>query len=389
MSFSFRMPEKIVYGPGAIDDARSAIAEAGGSHALIVADPVTERLGILTKVKAVLDQIGIAYQVYDGVDAEPTDKMVEAGAAIADSYECDMLVGVGGGSPIDCMKAIALRLASGMPIAAFIGERPTVSTLPMVAIPTTAGSGSEATMFASITDTESNEDAHVKMLLRGPALMPTLAVVDPSFTLGTPRDVMAGAGIDVLCHTLESITSSQTQPLTEGYAANAAGRVFEYLVRAVEDPDDEVAHDQMAVASLESGIAFSSASGTILYGMSRPLGARFGVPHGYAVAMLTVPCLEYQFETAYGALARLARRSGSSTQADDRAAARELLERVGALIDRLGVPSIRDYLHGDEKAYLDALPKMAEDAIVSGSPAYTLRLVAKADIVRVYRSLLG
>ena len=278
---SFLMPGKIVYGEGALAQAAPSMAQMG-EKALIVTDEMMVKLGNLARVTQTLEGEGIGFSVYDGINSEPVDKMVEEGVRRFKEDGCDFMVALGGGSPIDTMKAIAMCAASGERIAAFMGRPYCGPVCPMVAIPTTAGTGSEATQFTIITDTEND----VKMLISGAPLIPALAIVDPVFTVTAPASVTAATGVDALCHAIEAYTSRKAQPLSQVFALSAAKRIFTSLVACVEEPDNIEARTQMSLAATEAGIAFNNASVTLIHGMSRPIGALFHVPNGLSNAML-------------------------------------------------------------------------------------------------------
>ena len=188
MSYQFIMPKQVFYGENALSDASEHIS-AFGKKALIVTDPMMVKLGNAKRVTDILDKSGTQYAIFDGVTGEPTDKIVEAGLKAWNDENCDFLIAVGGGSPIDTMKAIGAVATSGGSINDFLGKVITVPTPPMVAIPTTSGTGSEATQFTIITNTEKD----IKMLLKGAVLMPDLAIDDPAFTMTAPPSVTAAS----------------------------------------------------------------------------------------------------------------------------------------------------------------------------------------------------
>ena len=299
---SFLMPGKIVYGEGALAQAAPSMAQMG-EKALIVTDEMMVKLGNLARVTQALEGEGIGFSVYDGINSEPVDKMVEEGVRRFKEDGCDFMVALGGGSPIDTMKAIAMCAASGERIAAFMGRPYCGPVCPMVAIPTTAGTGSEATQFTIITDTEND----VKMLISGAPLIPALAIVDPVFTVTAPASVTAATGVDALCHAIEAYTSRKAQPLSQVFALSAAKRIFTSLVACVEEPDIIEARTQMSLAATEAGIAFNNASVTLIHGMSRPIGALFHVPHGLSNAMLMKACFDFALDGAYDRFAEVAR----------------------------------------------------------------------------------
>ncbi len=334
------------------------------------------------------------YAVFAGVTGEPTDRMVEAGKAVWDQEKCDFLIAVGGGSPIDTMKAIGVVAVKGGSINDWYGKEITGTLPPMAAIPTTSGTGSEATQFTIITNTE----ADIKMLLKGRNLMPDMAVDDPRFTRTTPPAITAATGLDALCHAAEAYTSRKAQPMTDTLAVSAVKRIFKYLpvCYAVAEANDceaaisaEEAGMQMSLAALEAGIAFNNASVTVIHGMSRPIGALFHVPHGISNAMLLCACFAYVYREAADRFADLGRAMGAAGGEDtDLEAAEKFIRACRELCEFCRIPTPEEY-GIDREEFLEKIPKMTRDALASGSPANTRKLLSEEDISTIYRSLLN
>lgn len=382
MAREFIMPGRIFSGPGALEMARDLFPSLG-RKALLVTDPVMVRLGNAEKVKKILHENGISSLVFDGVTGEPNDRMVDAGLKAWKENGCDFLVAVGGGSCIDTMKAVGCLAEKGGGISQWMGKRVEAEMPPMVAIPTTAGTGSETTQFTIITDTEKD----IKMLLAGACLMPRIAVIDPQFTMTAPPKVTAHTGLDALCHCVEAYTSRKAQPLSDTFALSAVRRIFRNLPRCYTHGDDEKARSEMALAATEAGVAFNNASVTLIHGMSRPIGALFHVPHGLSNAMLMGTCLSFALPGAYGRFAELGRTVGVSERGEsDEAAARHFLDAVVALAAQLDTPSLGAY-GIDRKKFFASIDKMAHDAMESGSPQNTIRPVSEADVVSLYKAL--
>lgn len=382
MAREFIMPGRIISGIKALNMAEAALGRMG-KKAMIVTDPMMVKLGNCAKVEEALKNEGVAYTVYDGVTGEPTDQMVEAGVAKYRSEGCDFLVALGGGSPIDTMKAIGSLVLNDVGIASYMGKEIHVQMPPMAAIPTTAGTGSEATQFTIITDTVKD----VKMLLKGSVLMPDLAIIDPQFTMTAPPKITAATGLDALCHGIEAYTSRKSQRMSDTFALSAVRRIFRNLAKAYHNGEDEDARSEMSLAALEAGIAFNNASVTLIHGMSRPIGALFHVAHGLSNAMLMKVCLEYALEGAYDRFGALGRAIGVAGRQDsDETAARNFLQAVEALLQELEVPSLEQY-GIDRDTFFAQIEKMAHDAMESGSPQNTRRAVEKADVEELYRRL--
>ncbi len=306
MAREFIVPGRIISGENALDMAEN-IFPTMGKKAMIVTDSVMVQLGNCQKVENALKNKNIDYVVYAEINGEPTDKMIKKGLALYKESGCDFLIALGGGSPLDSMKAIGALVPGGENIADFMGKEIHVAMPPMAAIPTTAGTGSEATQFTIITDTEKD----VKMLLKGGCLIPDLAVIDPQFTMTAPPKITAATGLDALCHSVEAYTSRKNQTLSDTFAVSAVKRIFKYLPTAYKEGSNVEARVQMSVAALEAGIAFNNSSVTIIHGMSRPIGALYHVPHGLSNAMLMKVCLEFALPGTYERFADLGRAIGA------------------------------------------------------------------------------
>lgn len=382
MAREFIVPGEIISGSGALDMAESAL-KLLGKKALIVTDKVMIDLGNCAKVEKALTNQGIEYSIYSEISGEPTDTMIEKGLKLYKDENCDFLVALGGGSPIDSMKAIGSLVVNGGNISDYMGKVIDVEMPPLVAIPTTAGTGSEATQFTIITDTKKD----IKMLLKGKVLMPKLAIIDPQFTMTAPPKITAATGLDALCHAVEAYTSRKAQTLSDSFAMSAVKRIFKSLPVAFKDGKNEEARIQMSVAALEAGIAFNNASVTIIHGMSRPIGALFHVAHGLSNAMLMKECLGFALEGAYDRFADLGRAIGVADATDeDKAAAEKFLSAIEGIVKELETPTLAEF-GIDKEEFFKVIDKMAYDAMDSGSPQNTMREVSEEQVKQIYRNL--
>ena len=382
MAREFIVPGQIITGSGALNMAEETL-KGLGKKALIVTDKVMIQLGNCAKVEAALKNQGLDYAIYSEIVGEPTDVMIENGLKVYKEEGCDFLVALGGGSPIDSMKAIGSLVVICGNISDYIGKIIDVEMPPLVAIPTTAGTGSEATQFTIITDTKKD----IKMLLKGKVLMPSLAIIDPQFTMTAPPKITAATGLDALCHAVEAYTSRKAQTLSDTFAMSAVKRIFKYLPVAFKDGKNEEARVQMSVAALEAGIAFNNASVTIIHGMSRPIGALFHVAHGLSNAMLLKECLTFALEGAYDRFAELGRAVGVASDADsDKEASEKFLAAVEAIVKELETPTLAEF-GIDKEEFFKVIDKMAFDAMDSGSPQNTMREVTEEDVKQIYRNL--
>lgn len=382
MAREFLVPGHIITGAGALDAAEK-IFPTMGKKALVVTDPVMIKLGSCAKVEAALKQKHVPYAVYSDIVGEPNNIMIENGLRKYREEGCDFLIAIGGGSCLDSMKAIGALAVNGGDIADFFGKTIDVEMPPMAAIPTTAGTGSEATQFTIITDTRKD----VKMLLKGPKLIPSLAVIDPQFTMTAPPAVTANTGLDALCHCVEAYTSRKAQTLSDTFAVSAVKRIFANLPTAYHDGSNQEARIQMSVAALEAGIAFNNSSVTLIHGMSRPIGALFHVAHGLSNAMLMNVCLTFALPGAYDRFGVLGRAIGVADASDtDQAAAEKFLDALKKLVAEMEIPTPEAY-GIDRETFMNVIPKMAHDAMESGSPQNTIRDITVEQVSDLYRQL--
>lgn len=382
MAREFIVPGQIVTGEGALTLAESQL-KGLGTKALLVTDQVMIQLGNAAKVEEALKNQGIDYAIYADIAGEPTDTMIENGLKVYQEEGCDFLVALGGGSPIDSMKAIAALAANGGNISDYMGKVIDGNIPGMAAIPTTAGTGSEATQFTIITDTKNN----IKMLLKGKVLMPALAIIDPQFTMTAPPKITAATGLDALTHAIEAYTSRKAQSLSDSFALSAVKKIFKFLPIAFSEGSNVEAREQMAVAALEAGIAFNNASVTVVHGMSRPIGALFHVPHGISNAMLLKECLTFALDGAEAKFADLGRAINVAGETcSDTLASQKFLSAVENICRELEIPSLEGYGIEKEK-FFNVIDKMAKDAMDSGSPQNTQKDITEEDVKQIYRNL--
>lgn len=378
----FTAPALLFTGKDALLSAGERMRKAG-QKALIVTDPTMVKVGNVRQITDLLDSLHIAYAVFDGVTGEPTDRIVAAGKKAYTENRCDFLIAVGGGSPIDTMKAVGAMITNPGEITDYLGKTIPNPPPPAFAVPTTAGTGSEATRFTIITDTKRD----IKMLLQGDNLIPSAAIVDFRFSMTAPPRVTASTGLDALCHAVESYTSRKAQPLSDLFARDAVKKIFAALPAAFDNGSDEKARETMSLAALEAGIAFNNSSVTIIHGMSRPIGALFHVPHGLSNAMLLPKCLAFALPGAVGRFADLARDIGAcAAGASDAEAGQAFLRSTEELCRKLKIQTPAEF-GIDRKQFFGSIDKMTEDAIASGSPANTGRQPTADDIKRIYQSL--
>jgi 1,3-propanediol dehydrogenase len=378
----FVIPNHTVVGTNVLGEAAPLLKKMG-NKAFIVTGRHVAVSNMMKQLTALLDENGIDCVIFDGITGEPTDTMIEKGVEMLKSSGCDFIIGIGGGSPLDSAKAIAAMAVNEGSIADYNGKEITGEILPLAAIPTTAGTGSEATKFTVITDSEKG----IKMLLKGDVLVPKLAIVDSSFTVGAPKSVTSATGLDALTHAVEAYTSRKAFSMTDTLAVSAVKRIMKYLPIAYKEPDNSLAREQMSIAALEAGICINNSSVTIVHGMSRPIGALFHVPHGMSNAMLLKECLSFAVSGAYEKFANLGRETGVASDSDsDETAAEKFIDSLQNICDVCEIPTLEQY-GIDRDEYYSKISKMATDAVASGSPANTVKGVTVDDCIEIYKKL--
>ena len=378
----FVIPNHTVVGTNVLGEAAPLLKKMG-NKAFIVTGKHVAVSDMMKQLTALLDENGIGYVIFDGITGEPTDTMIENGVEMLKSSGCDFIIGIGGGSSLDSAKAIAAMAVNEGSIADYNGKEITGEILPLAAIPTTAGTGSEATKFTVITDSEKG----IKMLLKGDVLVPKLAIVDSSFTVGAPKSVTSATGLDALTHAVEAYTSRKAFSMTDTLAVSAVKRIMKYLPIAYKEPDNSLAREQMSIAALEAGICINNSSVTIVHGMSRPIGALFHVPHGMSNAMLLKECLNFAVSGAYEKFANLGRETGVASDSDsDKTAAEKFIDSLQNICDVCEIPTLEQY-GIDRDEYYSKISKMATDAVASGSPANTVKEVTVDDCIEIYKKL--
>lgn len=378
----FVIPNHTIVGTNVLGEAAPLLKKMG-NKAFIVTGRHIAVSDMMKQLTALLDENGIGCVIFDGITGEPNDTMIENGVEMLKSSGCDFIIGIGGGSPLDSAKAIAAMAVNEGSIADYNGKEITGEILPLAAIPTTAGTGSEATKFTVITDSEKG----IKMLLKGDVLVPKLAIVDSSFTVGAPKSVTSATGLDALTHAVEAYTSRKAFSMTDTLAVSAVKRIMKYLPIAYREPDNSLAREQMSIAALEAGICINNSSVTIVHGMSRPIGALFHVPHGMSNAMLLKECLSFAVSGAYEKFANLGRETGVASDSDsDETAAEKFIDSLQNICDVCEIPTLEQY-GIDRDEYYSKISKMATDAVASGSPANTVKEVTVDDCIEIYKKL--
>ncbi|KAI9027729.1 iron-containing alcohol dehydrogenase [Hyaloraphidium curvatum] len=384
MVASIIIPRIMEIGGGAVSRLPDVLSRIGVRKPLVVTDSFLRSSGTLDRVLKPLADKGVKYGVFDGTVPDPTVEVVEAGVRALQAADYDSMIAIGGGSPIDTAKAVGILAANGGAMRQYKVPNPIPKPgPPLIAVPTTAGTGSEVTKFTIITDTATDE----KMLISGSDVVAAAAVVDWELTVSCPLRLTADTGIDSLTHAMEAYVSKKANPFSDSVALSAMSRIARNIRTACFDPKNPKAREEMMLGATLGGLAFSNASVALVHGMSRPIGAHFHVPHGLSNAMLLPAVTRYSIPAAASRYADCARAMGvvPSTAPDDEALD-ALMEELVALNRDLDVPTPKKYGIGKEK-YHSLLQVMAEQAIASGSPGNNPRVPTHPEIVELYKEV--
>ncbi|WP_235823684.1 iron-containing alcohol dehydrogenase [Azohydromonas sediminis] len=371
----------LMVGPGAAERLAAAIGDFGHRRLLVVTDAMIVRLGLLAPVTAALERGGTAFDVFDEIEPDAPIPVVERGLLALRRQRCDAVLAVGGGSVIDAAKVIALAATNAKALRDLAGYfRGLHGPLPVYAVPTTAGTGSEVTVAAVISD----PDAQRKLVVADTRLVPDMAALDPTLMTGLPPAVTAATGMDALTHAIEAYISQWATPATDRLALAAVGMVFEHLPRACEHGDDLYARERMALASTYAGMAFTRANVGNVHAIAHQLGARYHTPHGLANAIVLPHVLRFALEPAAARLAALARRIGvAGDDGDDAAQAARFVDAVQALGDRVGIPRTLAALRDDD------IPALAQAACREADLNYPVpRVMSRDDCEALLRQVL-
>ncbi|HTC11628.1 MAG TPA: iron-containing alcohol dehydrogenase [Acetobacteraceae bacterium] len=384
VSANIAAPRLTLVAGGAVRQVAEVLAKFGLSRPLVVSDPFMVASGLINRCLEPLQAAGIAAGVFSDTVPEPVDTVIEAGVTALKAGDYDCLIGFGGGSPIDTAKAMAILATGGgrmrdykVPVAADHAK------WPVIAIPTTAGTGSECTRFTVITDTERDE----KMLINGLGALPLAAIVDYELTYSVPQRTTADTGVDSLTHALEAYVSRRANPFSDAFAVSALVLIGTHLRTAYHEPGNAAAREGMMLGATQAGLAFTNASVALVHGMSRPIGAHFHVPHGLSNAMLLPAITRFSVAAAPARYGEAARRIGVAAPTDvDATACAKLVAGLERLNKELSVPSPPEY-GIDEAVWNGKLDLMAEQALASGSPNNNPRVPDKAEIIVLYREV--
>ncbi|MGD2269837.1 MAG: iron-containing alcohol dehydrogenase [Desulfobacterales bacterium] len=376
--FSFELPTKIEYGVGAYKKLTEALADLKARRIVVVSDKGIVKSGLLDGIQNQLSQKGRDYRIFDGVEANPKDYNVQEGARMAVDHKADCLVAVGGGSPIDCAKAIAVAATHKGSIRDFEGSgKITHQPIPLIAIPTTAGSGSEVTFSAVITDSRDK----FKFSIRDTKNAPRAALADPEMTRTMPAELTAATGMDALTHAIEAFSCRVSNPLTDAAALYAVELIARHLKTAVFDGQNLEARSGMLLGSILAAIAFSHSDVAAVHCIAEALGGKFDTPHGVCNAVALPAVMEYNMSYCMEKYARIATAMGLAYE-DTAAGAKQAVEAVKKLVVELNLPDFNSF-GVREKDFAE----LAQNSVNNGSNIDNPRPMAAEDYLNVLKTL--
>ncbi|EIZ1360088.1 L-threonine dehydrogenase [Vibrio vulnificus] len=357
MASAFFIPTVNLMGAGCLKDAADSIKAQGFTKGLIVTDKILNQIGVVKQVQDLLSERGVSAVVFDGTQPNPTISNVNAGLELLKQNDCDFVISLGGGSPHDCAKGIALVASNGGAIADYEGvDLSAKPMLPLIAINTTAGTASEMTRFCIITD----EARHIKMAIVDKHTTPLISVNDPELMLAKPASLTAATGMDALTHAVEAYVSIAATPITDAVAIKAIELIQAHLRTAVAHGEDIEAREQMAYAQFMAGMAFNNASLGYVHAMAHQLGGFYDLPHGVCNAILLPHVQRYNAQVCPERLRDVAKAMGvnvegmSAEQGADAA-----IEAIVQLAKDVGIPTgIREL-----GAKLEDIPTLADNAL--------------------------
>lgn len=380
MSKYFYMPSVSAMGVNCLTEVPKYIKENEFKKGLIVTDSVLVQIGLVGKVTELLEKNDIGYVIYDGTKPNPTVKNVNDGLSLLKENECDFVISLGGGSPHDCAKGIALLATNGGDIKDYEGvNKSKYPQLPLITINTTAGTASEMTIFSIITD----EDRHIKMALVDKHMTPVMAVNDPMLMVAMPKSLTSATGMDALTHSIEAYVSTNATPITDACAEKSIELIAKYLKRAVENGNDIKARDMMAYAEFLAGMAFNNASLGYVHAMAHQLGGFYDLPHGVCNAVLLPHVQEFNAKVSAERLRKVASIMGIDVdEMTNEEGAKACIEAIKDLSKSIGIPSGLKELGAKEEDF-DVL---AENALKDACGLTNPVVATHKDIVQIFKN---
>jgi alcohol dehydrogenase len=382
--FGFNLPTRIEFGTGILQSAGKLVSEITVGHrAFLVSDAGLKSVGLVDKVAESLIAAGFEVLIFDQVKPNPRASDCEAGGEAAKTFGADLIVALGGGSVLDSAKAIALLQTHGGPLRVYEGRgKVSCPVMPIIAIPTTAGTGSEVTRSAVITDTERQFKMTVKDLL----LAPKLALVDPETTYSLPKELTASTGMDALVHAIEAYTCTESNPMAGLLALEAMRNIYPALPRVVRDGSDYEAREAMMFGSLLAGLAFSHADVAAVHCMAEAVGGLYDIPHGVANSIFLPVVTAYNASSDYNKHAIAALACGLPvSEMSDQEAAEFFVHELALLAAEIGIPRLKDLNQIDPSDF----PRLAQASAINGSTPSNCRPVSEKDYLALFQEAYG
>ena len=379
--FSFSIPQDIVVGKGSLAKLPEIAKKLGGTHGFIISGPHLNKMGIVKSCADALENAGISVDIYTETEGNPSVETVDKAAAAFKESGADFIIALGGGSPMDVAKAVGVVAKYGGSITEYEGGgKVPGDIIPLIAIPTTAGTGSEVTAFSVITDHSRN----YKLTVFSYKLIPSYAILDPELLTTAPVSVAAACGIDAMVHALEAYISKDASSFTDAMAEKALELIGKNIRKYVADRSDIQAAENMLMGSLFAGIAFSWARLGDVHAMSHPVSAFFNVPHGVANAILLPTIVEYNALADNGKYLKIYNYISRTPVLENEFEPLMLVELLKNLNAQLGIPASLS----EVGVTADKFDAMADDAMKSGNIAVNPRSTTKKDVVSLYEKAL-
>lgn len=390
--FQFSIPQNIIVGKGASKKLHEVVKKMGSTHGMIISGPTLNRMGVVGKIADELKKAGITTDVFTDVEANPSVETVNRAAESFKKSGAEFLIALGGGSPMDVAKAVGVVAKYGGSITEYEGaDKVPGPIVPLIAIPTTAGTGSEVTAFTVITDHSRN----YKLSVFSYKLLPEYAVLDADLIMTAPASVAAACGMDAFVHAEEAYVSKAANPFTDSMAEKAMELIGRYIRRFVADRGDTEAAEGMMVGSLFAGIAFSFARLGNVHAMSHPVSAYYNVAHGVANAVLLPVIVEYNSLADHGKYNKIYNFISQVKISENEFKSQMLADEIRVLCSELGIPenlmtAIRRAGHSEitKEEVENNIPAMAADAMLSGNIAVNPRASRQTDIEALYKKAL-
>lgn len=381
MNYSiFQCPRDIIYGEDAVDLTGAKSLKLGKKVLIVTGKHSSKKTGALDRVSDSLKKSGLEYIIFNKVESDPSVNTVRLGVETAKEENIDVIVALGGGSALDASKAISAVTTNGGDILDYEKKTPEVDGIPIVAVPTTAGTGSEVSKYSIITDTERK----IKMLIASDFLIPKVSILDPKLTKMMPPSVTAATGMDAFTHAIEAYISKAAQPISDMYAIKAIELITDNLVKAILKEDDMEARGNMLLGQMYAGLAFSNSSTALVHSMSRPLGAYYKVPHGLANALLLPEVMKFNRAACSEKFKVVAEAMGENIEGKSiREVSYIAIESIKNLFLETGLPKSLKEVGVDKNNF----EKMAKDAMESKTTALNPRRPEVEQLIEIYKTI--